>query len=205
MKLFAPSEAVQEHLIALLAAKGIPFHKQGEFGPPPTEGAVMLVDHHFPIDLITRRAVAKIAFNYLASVAGSEFALRSCFDDVRAFVRSGTLPDYPIMQVSYTPILFDDLPMQRQTNGHLLTVEWPASQDHILGQVTLFNVLTYAVLLTRKCSSLWRDIRQGYHFDIGEGVVKPLLATSLVLPPYIRAALYRAASLARPQIEGPGR
>lgn len=201
IKLFAPSEAVQERLIALLADRGIPFRKRRELSPPPAEGAFVLVDHHFPVDLITRRSVAKIAFNYLTHVVGQEFALHPCFNDVRSFIRNGILPDYPIMQVSSRPILFDDLPTQRQTDGHLLTLAWPGSQDHIIGQVSLFNLFTYTVLLTRKCSNVWRDIRQGHHFDIAEGRVTRLFNISLALPSYIRQGLTRAESLARPLIK----
>jgi hypothetical protein len=200
MKIFAPSEAVQERLITLLAARGIPFQQRRELSPPPAEGRQVLVDHHFSIDLITRRSVAKIAFNYMACVVGPDFALRPDFDVVRSFIRRGVLPDYPIVQASFTPILADDLQMQRQTNGHLLTLGWPGSQDQIVGQVSLFNLIRYTVLLTRKCSGIWQDIRQGHHFDISKGCVKPLLGSSLIVPRFIHKGLASAAFLAKPSM-----
>ena len=201
IKLFAPSDAVLDHLMALLGERGLPFHKQGELSPPPAEGRSVLVDHHFPMDLITRRSVTKIAFNYLACIAGPTFALRADFDVIRAFIRQGILSDYSIMQVNYQPILFDDLPTQRQTNGHLLTLDWPGSQDHIVARVSLYNLLTYTVLLTRHCSALWQPLRQGHHFDVSARRVAPLFHSSLIVPPpYMKRALGRAELLARPLI-----
>jgi hypothetical protein len=201
IKLLAPSKAVEECLLALLAAKGILVQKPRKLSPPPLEERGLLVDHHFSIDWITRRAVAKIAFNYLACVAGSEFVLRSEFDPMRSFIRYGSLHNYPIIRVSSRPILFDDLPVQRQTDGHLLTLDWPGSRDCVIGKVSFFNTLTYEILLTRRCSAIWRVVRKGHYFDITEKRVIPLSDLSLIfLPRHIKQGLAHAASLARPRV-----
>lgn len=84
-------EVDSETLIPLLAEKGISFRSDGDFdpGPPPVD---ILVEKSFTIDDVVRRAITKIAFNYLAKMHGAQFALHPAFDGIRRFVRYGERP-----------------------------------------------------------------------------------------------------------------
>jgi len=176
IKVIAPSDEAVERLVALLSTKGIPFKKRGDLSPPPTGPGQILVAYHCRIDPIIQRCAAKIAFNYMASVADPDFALLPDFSVIRSYIRWGTSPGYTLVRVSGKPILYDDLPWLRQTDGHLLTLGWSPRpfQNHVVAQVSLFNTFTYEVLLAQNCSSVWRDIRSGHHFDISERLVARL-------------------------------
>ena len=128
------------------------------------------------MDSIVQRCAAKISFNYLAWRVGPEFLLTQDFDQVRTFIRYGTLPAGPIVQISAEAVLADDSPTVRQTNGHLLTVDWPSASRKIIGQVSLFNEIKYSIVLAENCSAVWRDVRSGHHFDITQQCVNPLVA-----------------------------
>ena len=187
IRIFFPSDDVGDRLIALLAARGITFEKKTELPPPPSEGGRVLQEITYRIDPIIRRAVAKIAFNYMAYVTGSDFTYRPDFSVIRAFIRQGEAPDYPLVRETHEPILSSELPRWRGTKDHLITLNWDPSGRHIIGQVSLFNEITYNILLARNFSGLWRDIQRGHRFDISEHRVKHLLYSKLALRAKIRS------------------
>jgi hypothetical protein len=105
-------------------------------------------------------------------------------DAIRRFIRFGETAPYPLVSETVQPILRDDSSSRRQTAGHLLTVNWAASGVDLVGQVSLFNSVTYSVSLARQyAGAVWRPIRSGLHFNVREKTVQPLLPVSdLVLP-----------------------
>ena len=60
------------------------------------------------IDESIVRAVAKIAFNYLAYWQGSEFMLEPDFNRTREFIRYGVKPQYPLIKIRQEAILYDE-------------------------------------------------------------------------------------------------
>lgn len=60
------------------------------------------------IDNTIMRAIAKIAFNYLAYWEKADFVLNSSFDDIRNYIRYGSKCEYPLVVVSNEPILQDE-------------------------------------------------------------------------------------------------
>jgi len=123
-----------------------------------------------------RRCIAKYALNYLACVCNSRFALATEFDAVRAFARYGNLPDDGIVKSHFNPILFDDESTKRQTDGHLIAISWDNALEVLTCQVSIFNYITYDVVLCRELKSLlWRPIRSGHHYDLTDRTVKPLM------------------------------
>jgi hypothetical protein len=185
-RIFARSAEDQERLLALLARQRITFSKLDDFSAPHGlfDGSDIAVEVTFTINKGIRRCMAKYALNYLAFVCGSAFALGSDFDVIRNFVRYGDMPDYDLVIEQFDPILRDDSPQRRQTSGHLLTVSWAASGVDLVGQVSLFNSVTYAVSLARGYSgAVWRPVRSGLHFNLRKRIVEPLFAvSSLMLP-----------------------
>jgi hypothetical protein len=182
IRILGPDQSAHDAIISKLKAHGITFQRSGElqpyeglFGNPNT-----LVEVTFTINKGIRRCVAKYAFNYMAYVCGTEFAAGTDFDVLRRFIRLGEAPPDPLLVVpSYAPILFDDKPSKRQTDGHLLTLNWDHTPLNLIGQVSLFNHLTYRVTLCQKFGHpLWRPIRSGHHYDLAAKTVKPLIGFS---------------------------
>ncbi len=145
-------------------------HEKGILFQPAKEGidgsssSLYLVQG--TIDDTIRRAVAKIAFNYLARWEGGEFVRHSMFDDVRKFVRYGTMR-YSLVRITQAPILKDEEEGRRRL-VHLITLEWPRDETSIVARVSLFNWLTYVVCLARDCAVEHREIRRGHLFNVAD-------------------------------------
>ncbi|MDP7559850.1 MAG: HNH endonuclease [Planctomycetota bacterium] len=176
VRIFSPDEDVEKQLIALLDKRDIPFKKIGDLPPPPSEAGKVLLEGAFLIDLVIQRCIAKIAFNYMTWIEGPSFALHSDFNEVRAFIRDGNSTRSRVVRVSNTPILADDYPTQRQTEGHLITLDWLPSRPLIISQISLYNTLTYQIVLAPNFSGVWRPIGSGHHFDIRHRLVNCLTA-----------------------------
>jgi hypothetical protein len=129
-------------------------------------GQEVIVEIKTKVDDFIFRAVAKIAFNYLVKIAGIEFATKSDFDPIRNYIRYGEKPNYKPVYFNQKPILAYDSNRIRQTNGHLLTLDWSSNGQNLLGQVSLFNFATYKVILARSFSGIYIPIRSGHLFDI---------------------------------------
>ncbi len=85
--------------------------------------------------------------------------------------------------------------------GHLLTVNWAASGVDLVGQVSLFNSVTYAVSLASGYKgAVWRPVRSGLHFNLQTRTVEPLLAVSS-----IRAAVRTKTPVGALNNHGPAR
>ena len=169
-------------LIRLLWRKGISFKEKNEVFPQPSNSGQIEIEGEYVVDRVIQRAVSKIALNYLAKIAGSDFVLSENFDSIRKFVRYGTLPDYKFFRVSQDPILREDSKIMRQTTGHLIVSEWSGSQNEIKVHFSLFNILTHEVVLTPNYSGMWRDIRTGHHFDITNRRISKLHNAIFVRP-----------------------
>ena len=136
----------------VLSEKGIKFEYQGEGGPSenPEEDWLCKVDAL--IDTTIFRAVAKIAFNYLAFWEGRDFLLHESFDPSRSFIRYGKKTDYPLARVDDNPILGDEPVEGRRRLGHIVTVNWAADRISIVSQLSLFNWASYKVSLATNFS-----------------------------------------------------
>lgn len=127
-------------------------------------------------DFNMSRCVAKIAFNYLAHVLGenTDVLLRTDFDGVRKYVREGISPGYPVLSLSSKPNFNQDAGRPPFVNGHILAV----GSDHATGRITcaisLFNAMSYLVLVCRKYEGLWFALWSAHAFDFDSGEVRPL-------------------------------
>jgi hypothetical protein len=166
IRLISRSREMDQRLITALQQRGIHFQARAESGAPPSVDGLAPIEVAMHFDAVILRCVAKISFNYIAYVAGADFAKGRDFDVVRAFIREGQSAGYPLVVRRARPILADDTPTIRQTNGHLLTVSWTRDLRHLVGQVSLFNGPTYSVSLARDYSGVWLPLRIGHHFDL---------------------------------------
>ena len=184
-RIYGRSAEDRDRLLALLARHGIRFGRLDDIDAPEGlfQGGDIEVDVTFTINKGIRRCMAKYAFNFLASVSGAAFVLERDFDAVRRFIRYGETPRYDLVHERFGPILRDDSATRRQTSGHLLTVDWAASGVDLVGQVSLFNSVTYVVSLTRHYSGVWRPVRSGLHFNLRDRRVQQLQAVSRLLLP----------------------
>ncbi len=112
------------------------------------------------------RCVAKIAFNFLAHLKGAEFTLRPDFDPIRHYIRHGIRTAEPFVLVTDKPILLGDSSRYRQTNGHLIIVDWNSTNQGIVCYLSLFNHLTYHINLCSHFTGLWHPLGDGRHFDL---------------------------------------
>jgi len=182
-RIYGRSAEDRDRLLALLNRRGISFGRLDNIYAPEGlfQGGDIEVEVTFTINKGIRRCMAKYAFNFLALVCGAAFVLERDFDTTRRFIRDGETPEYDLVRERFEPILRDDSATRRQTSGHLLTVSWAASGVDLVGQVSLFNSVTYSVSLTRHYSGVWRPVRAGLHFNLRDRKVEPLQAVSNLL------------------------
>jgi hypothetical protein len=156
-------ESAALRLIDKLQRMGITFKERHE---PTTHGGLIQVHADAALDDIIFRGAAKIAFNFLAYVKGPDFALRAEFDEMRDYIRTGVATSHPQVIVSTAPILNSDDALYRQTRGHLVILDWDRNNSAILCLLSLFNHLTYHVVLCRSYSGIWHPLATGRHFDL---------------------------------------
>lgn len=147
------------------------------------------------VDGNVARAVAKIGFNYLAWGKGVQFALRSEFDPIRSFIRFGHGSWRDFVEMSPRPILMDDTPEARHTQGHLLTVGFAGGllarlRGHIVAQVSLYNTMTYRIHLCRQLRGLWLDVSSGHHYNLNDRRVERLGNTRLARPASLKPIVW---------------
>ncbi len=120
------------------------------------------------IDAVVQRAVAKIGFEYLAYWNDSVALLSHAFDVVRAFIRDGTPTPFPLVAIDSEQILADE-PQNGQTRlGHIVVVDWNAHHDAILARLSLFNDMTFKVILTYGVTDLPVVVGKGSFWNIAD-------------------------------------
>jgi hypothetical protein len=162
-------EASEEEAVPLLLEKGIKWKLTATF-PAPTGGT--WVDAVFRPTVNHRRALAKIAFNYLASQFGPAVAFEERFDAIRRFVMEGVEPEGPYWTVSSKPVMVTPATKEgTRPYGHFLVIrELPGGE--VQGTVSIFHRLRWSFLLARKPGSKL-GIR-GHYFDVKNRRVIPL-------------------------------
>jgi hypothetical protein len=186
VRIYSRSLEDRDGILRLFERKGITFGKLDHMNPPSGmfDGSDISVEVTFTINKGIRRCMAKYSFNFLAFVCGAAFVLHKDFDVIRRFIRYGDTPVFPLVAETFKPILQDDSTARRQTSGHLLTLNWAASGVDLVGQVSLFNSITYSISLARHYSgTVWRPIRSGLHFNVRKKTVEPLFSASALLLP----------------------
>lgn len=135
----------------------------------------------YTFDMIIRRCIAKIAFNYLAYALSEDMGLllRDDFDTVRAFIRDGVIPQNEMVVVIGSPRLTAESRQGSLLDGHMLGVGWSANEN-ILCNLSIFNAMTYQVALCRKYQGLWFALGSVHSFDLSTKETRRLPADLLI-------------------------
>lgn len=156
-----------------LAEKNISFNPDGEFSPS-RENFDMGCEVIGQIDQTIFRAIAKIAFNYLAYWAGPGFVMREPFNPIRRFIRFGEKATYPFVEILEKAIRGDEPIVGKKRVGHLITIDRSKNNQSIVSQVSLFNLMTYSVLLSKDYYGYDFQYRKGSFFNLADNKIYEL-------------------------------
>jgi hypothetical protein len=155
-----------ETLKSALAEKGISFQISGD-AIPGGQAQDILTEKSVTIDDTVWRAIAKIAFNYLAYWQGSEFTLHPAFDGIRRYIRYGERSSNTLIEIVHDAILGDEPVEGLRRLGNLVTMNVAIDGVSVFAQVSLLNILTYRILLAPDFpDQLPSDIKRGHFFDV---------------------------------------
>lgn len=166
-----------KRLQELIISKGARFSQEPtEIEPPPVANhASVLLETQGVLDNIVWRGIAKIAFNYLAKIQGTNYVLDEKFDRIRGFINGGRHDRRALVRLSRQPILAYDTPRFRMTGMHLIIFE--RQGRGLRGRVSLFNSFTYDVMLCPNLGLIY-SIKSGHAFDAENGKVYKLTGIS---------------------------
>ena len=166
----ADAEVAQKYL----AEKNITFKPEGELypsGDKPDLGCEVTGQ----IDQTIFRAIAKIGFNYLAYWVGPEFVTKEFFQPIRQYIRYGQKESYPFVVIIEKAILGDEPVVGKRRVGHLITLDRSKNKQSIVSQVSLFNLMTYSVLLAKDYNRKDFMFRKGSFFNLGDYEIYELM------------------------------
>lgn len=155
------SQANMEEVQEALQRRGIFFIRQDNV-VDHEEGQAVDCEVVTAIDKIVKRAVAKIAFNYVAYCGGSGLVNARNFDGARAYVRWGEDPADEIVEVYQNPGTADH---RESPNGQLVSACWIPESSAVISEICLMNHLVYVVYLARNLADEV-NLRCVHFFDI---------------------------------------
>ncbi len=167
VKLTGDSETEIERVRERLEGFGVTLPDVRALEVPAGDDGKLELGIHAVIDDVVLRAITKIAFNYLAYVAGAVFVLHQDFDVVRQFIRDGGRGDWSPVSLRRHQFLLGDASPSQPKLGHSLELAWSEDGTSPVAQVTFFNGNTYRVTFTWNYHGIWRPLRIGHHFDLG--------------------------------------
>jgi hypothetical protein len=164
VRIYAPNAEAFQKLRDVLDGAGVSWTTESPVEAPTEDAA--LVRHTFTLPEWLKRAVAKIAFNYLAhSAPGVVF--EPAFDPIRKYIRRGVRPFLPAVGVTHRSRLGiqagEQIPVV-----HYLTLEPSDRGDVLVGSVSLFHWATYQVVLAFSLPAAVRDLKIGHVFNIAD-------------------------------------
>ncbi|MEW5985185.1 MAG: HNH endonuclease [Chloroflexota bacterium] len=160
-----------------LSEIGISLEFQGGIAGAEGESGQWLHEVEGSIDKIICRAIAKIAFNYLAYWQDAESVLQEVFDPIRFYIRNGEQGSSPFVLVHNQSILADEPSQESRRLIHIITVNWAQDGVSVISRVSLFNnILSYIVQLARDYSGKNLDLRKGHFFNLSDHRIYELTA-----------------------------
>jgi hypothetical protein len=149
------------------------FQYGGQIPKPFKDDEKILIHLEHVTTPTTVRGLCKIAFNYMALIKGSDFALSPSFDSMRAFIRYEIGGAEGRAYIKPNAIIAQEiLKNERWTDGHILTIEGRPKDANVLAQIALFNSIPYHIPLCRDYRGEW--FAQGKHFHTETWTVSDL-------------------------------
>lgn len=139
-------ECDHDEVVRLLDATGIKVADLTSF-PPPSGG--MWVEQIFRPTLHHRRALAKIAFNYLGYQHGADVARHPRFNAIRDLVMRGVEPDYDYYSIDEAPAIQGDKQDGKRAFIHILAAQMMKDGVGVEGLVSLYNRFRHGFRLSR--------------------------------------------------------
>jgi|GEM_PF-1735748 len=176
--IYGNSEDDVRNVKSAVAKLGIPTDKIRESSansPAPRFGQRIRVAVQSQIDAVILRAFAKIAFNYFACIYGNQLALSNTFDEIKGFIRYGTHQDSELTIVKEEAFLAKRGKNARRLEGHIILIEWPNNVGRgIKCKISLFNYLTFIIILCRRFKLLIQPRLCGHFYDLASKRVTKL-------------------------------
>jgi HNH endonuclease len=166
-----------EAVTLLLQQKGINYSAKESFVPP---SGPAWMEQVFRPTVNHRRALAKIAMNYLAHEYGRGVALEPRFDAIRDLVMRGLEPDYRYYSIDENPIIEGDKQDGKRYLMHVLAVSPRKDGIEVEGMVSLYNRFRHGIRLSVKPGSPIEP--RGHIFDIDNRVIRPVPSTAMSAP-----------------------
>lgn len=150
-------------------------------GPAPIsdDSEFIEVETKYVTDAHRFRAIAKVAFNYLAYTQGHEMALRTVFDRIRAFIFTGQGEIADFAEQDQEPVLFDERNTDQRKKGHILTIEKTANGRSVLATVTFYNNVRWKICLAKDPSASLGIRSSGHFFHTDAGVILDMFGVDL--------------------------
>jgi hypothetical protein len=136
------------------------------------------------IDDVIYRAIAKMAFNYLAKVKGADFSLASRFDAIREYIRNGIRPEYKIVTIMEGRILAEEPRGMYSFEGHIFTIQ--TKRNRVIGKISLTNTFGFYYLVDLgDLGPVWYDLKIGHAYSFKEDCILELISPSFIITPKI--------------------
>lgn len=196
IRFLAADDAGVERIRDLVLTRFPKFREEGKLDIPPPERieGKMLVEIKSKVDRLLARAIAKIAFNYMAFHAGASFALSANFGPSRRFIRydEGGEDWREFVRILSKPLLAEETEDLQVTRGHILILGW-RDLDTLVVLVSPYNSMAYEVTLTRSYRGIWQPLKIGQVFDWEHRNIVPLVHPGrIILPPGFASRAARA-------------
>lgn len=133
------------------------------------------------IDNVLYRAIAKIAFNYLAKVKGAEYALDSRFDAVREYIKTGEKPNFKIVEIKEGHILAEETDNKYFFEGHIFTIQTKGKR--IIGKVSLSNTFAFYYVVNLGELEVWHDLKSGHAYSLKDDKIIELFSPTMISVP----------------------
>ena len=133
----------------------IPFNRSGDLPTMDiTDERIANISVSYSAARLMSRGLCKLAFNYLCSQKGPDFALRRDFDDIRDFIRSDRKLSWRPFAALTNEINTTREGRQNSDRHHYFMLDFGPGSYDISCQIQLFGTMTYDVLLTRSFQGL---------------------------------------------------
>lgn len=157
-------ETDQETAQRRLKDKGIEYELRSSFDAS-VQG--IWLDEVFRPERQHKRALAKVAVNYVAKQFGAELVRGASFDAIRGFVMHGSEPEFAYYALDEEPLIKGDKQDDLRLKIHAIVVQ--PLPDGIRAIVTLYNRFRHGFRLTTRPPQGFES--RGHLFDIGNRVI----------------------------------